>query len=84
VVALVCVCYGDVVAMVPATNGEWLAERLPRATLSIQSEAGHSEICFGSGEHLFAAVDGPISRAESRTAAPGPLAYVPFEHSLGR
>jgi hypothetical protein len=46
--------------MVPATNGEWLAERLPRATLSVQSGAGHGEICFGSGEHLFAALDGSI------------------------
>jgi pimeloyl-ACP methyl ester carboxylesterase len=60
VVAPVSLCYGEVDAMVPATNGEWLAERLPRATLSIQSGAGHGEICFGSGEHLFATVDGSI------------------------
>jgi len=57
VVAPVLLCYGDADAMVPATNGEWLAERLPRATLSIQSDAGHGDVCFGLGEHLFAAVD---------------------------
>jgi pimeloyl-ACP methyl ester carboxylesterase len=60
VVAPVSLRYGEVDAMVPATNGEWLAERLPRATLSVQSGAGHGEICFGSGEHLFAALDGSI------------------------
>jgi hypothetical protein len=27
------------------------------ATLSIQSDAGHGDVCFGLGEHLFAAVD---------------------------
>ena len=58
VVAPVLLCYGDADAMAPAANGEWLAERLPRATLSIQSGAGHGDVCFGSGEHLFAAVDG--------------------------
>jgi pimeloyl-ACP methyl ester carboxylesterase len=57
VVAPVLLCYGDADAMAPATNGEWLAERLPRATLSILSGAGHGDVCFGSGDHLFAAVD---------------------------
>jgi pimeloyl-ACP methyl ester carboxylesterase len=51
-------CYGDSDAMVPATNGEWLAERLPTATLSIQPDAGHGDVCFGLGEHLFTAVAG--------------------------
>jgi hypothetical protein len=45
--------------MAPATNGEWLAERLPRATLSVQSGAGHGEVSFGLGEHLFAALERP-------------------------
>jgi pimeloyl-ACP methyl ester carboxylesterase len=58
VVAPVLLCYGGADAMVPATNGEWLTERLPRATLSIQPDAGHGEVCFGLGEHLFAALDG--------------------------
>jgi pimeloyl-ACP methyl ester carboxylesterase len=58
VVAPVLLCYGDADAMAPATNGEWLAERLPKATLSIQPDAGHGEVCFGLGEHLFAALDG--------------------------
>jgi pimeloyl-ACP methyl ester carboxylesterase len=58
VAAPVLLCYGDADAMVPATNGEWLAERLPRATLSIQSDAGHGDVCFGLGDHLFAAVNG--------------------------
>jgi pimeloyl-ACP methyl ester carboxylesterase len=50
--------YGAADAMVPATNGEWLAERLPRATLSIQPDAGHGEVTFGLGEQLFAELDG--------------------------
>jgi pimeloyl-ACP methyl ester carboxylesterase len=58
VVAPVFLCYGDADAMVPAANGAWLTERLPRATLSIQADAGHGEVCFGRGEHLFAALDG--------------------------
>ena len=58
VVAPVFLCYGGADAMVPATNGEWLTERLPRATLSIQPDAGHGEVCFGLGAHLFAALDG--------------------------
>lgn len=58
VVAPVLLCYGDTDAMVPSTNGEWLTERLPRATLSIQPDAGHGEICFGLGDHLFGALDG--------------------------
>jgi pimeloyl-ACP methyl ester carboxylesterase len=57
VIAPVLLCYGGADAMVPATNGEWLTERLPRATLSIQPDAGHGEVCFGLGEHLFAALD---------------------------
>jgi pimeloyl-ACP methyl ester carboxylesterase len=58
VVAPVLLCYGGADAMVPATNGEWLAERLPRATLSIQTDAGHGDVSFGSAQHLFAALDG--------------------------
>ena len=60
VVAPVLLCYGEEDAMVPATNGEWLAERLPRAILSIQSDAGHGDVTFGMGEHLFAALDRSI------------------------
>jgi pimeloyl-ACP methyl ester carboxylesterase len=52
--------YGDRDAMAPAANGEWLAERLPRATLSIQRDAGHGEVTFGMGEHWFAALDRSI------------------------
>jgi pimeloyl-ACP methyl ester carboxylesterase len=59
IVAPVLLCYGETDAMAPATNGEWLAERLPTATLSIQPGAGHGEVCFGLGEHLFAALDRP-------------------------
>jgi pimeloyl-ACP methyl ester carboxylesterase len=59
VVAPVLLCYGEADAMVPATNGQWLAERLPRATLSIRPGAGHGDVTFGSAEHLFAAVDRP-------------------------
>jgi len=62
VVAPALLCYGGADAMVPASNGEWLAEQLPRATLSIQSDAGHGDVCFGSGEHLFA-VDSPCDSA---------------------
>jgi pimeloyl-ACP methyl ester carboxylesterase len=57
VAAPVLLCYGDSDAMSPATNGEWLAERLPRATLSILSDAGHGDVSFGSGDLLFAAVN---------------------------
>jgi pimeloyl-ACP methyl ester carboxylesterase len=60
VVAPVLLCYGDADAMAPATNGEWLSERLPMATLSIQHDAGHGDVCFGSGEHLFAALHGAV------------------------
>jgi pimeloyl-ACP methyl ester carboxylesterase len=52
--APVLLCYGDADAMVPAGNGEWLAERLPRATLSIRPGAGHGDITFGLAEELFA------------------------------
>lgn len=54
VVAPVLLCYGEADAMVPAANGEWLSERLPHATLSIQPDAGHGEITFGMGDALFA------------------------------
>jgi pimeloyl-ACP methyl ester carboxylesterase len=57
VVAPVDLYYGDSDAMVPATNGEWLAERLSRATLSILSDAGHGDITFGLGERLFAVLE---------------------------
>jgi pimeloyl-ACP methyl ester carboxylesterase len=57
VVSPVLLCYGGADAMVPATNGEWLAERLSTATLSIQSDAAHGDVCFGMGEQLFAALD---------------------------
>jgi pimeloyl-ACP methyl ester carboxylesterase len=60
VLAPVLLCYGDADLMAPATNGVWLAERLPRATLSIQPGAGHGETSFGLGEHLFAALERPI------------------------
>jgi pimeloyl-ACP methyl ester carboxylesterase len=52
--------YGDSDAMVPAANGEWLAERLSRATLSIRPGAGHGDITFGLGEELFAVVERSI------------------------
>jgi pimeloyl-ACP methyl ester carboxylesterase len=58
VVAPVLLCYGGADAMVPATNGEWLSERLPKATLLIHPEAGHGDITFGFGERLFAELDG--------------------------
>jgi pimeloyl-ACP methyl ester carboxylesterase len=58
VAAPVLLYYGDADAMAPATNGEWLADRLPRATLSVQPDAGHGDVCFGLGELLFAAVHG--------------------------
>jgi pimeloyl-ACP methyl ester carboxylesterase len=57
VVAPVDLYYGDSDAMVPATNGEWLAKRLPRATLSVLSGAGHGDITFGLGERLFAVLE---------------------------
>jgi pimeloyl-ACP methyl ester carboxylesterase len=53
-VAHVHLFYGGVDAMVPAANGEWLTERLPNATLSIEPDAGHGEVCFGLGQELFA------------------------------
>jgi pimeloyl-ACP methyl ester carboxylesterase len=58
VVAPVLLYYGDADAMAPATNGEWLAERLSTATLTILSDAGHGDVSFGLGEQLFAALDG--------------------------
>jgi pimeloyl-ACP methyl ester carboxylesterase len=54
VVAPVHLFYGDADLMVPAVNGEWLAERLPRASLTIVPAAGHGEITFGLGEQMFA------------------------------
>jgi pimeloyl-ACP methyl ester carboxylesterase len=54
VVAPVHLFYGGRDAMVPADNGEWLAERLPQATLSTKPDAGHGEISFGLGQELFA------------------------------
>jgi pimeloyl-ACP methyl ester carboxylesterase len=45
--------YGGADAMVPAINGEWLAGRLPQATLTIDPEACHGEVCFGLGEQVF-------------------------------
>ena len=60
VVAPVHLFYGASDAMVPALNGEWLAGRLPQATLTIVPDAGHGEICFGGVEQMFAVVrDGP-------------------------
>ncbi|MGY2703978.1 alpha/beta fold hydrolase [Nocardioides sp. HB32] len=56
VVSPVLLCYGDADAMVPATNGEWLAGQLPTATLAVQPDADHGEITFGSGDYLFAAL----------------------------
>lgn len=50
--------YGGADAMVPAVNGEWLAERLPRAILTIDPEAGHGEVCLGRGEQLFTVLRG--------------------------
>jgi pimeloyl-ACP methyl ester carboxylesterase len=58
VVAPVLLCYGSADAMAAASNGEWLAERLPTATLSIQPGADHGEVCVGMGEYLFAAMNG--------------------------
>jgi pimeloyl-ACP methyl ester carboxylesterase len=53
VAAPVDLCYGGADVMVPAANGEWLAERLPAATLSIHPEAGHGQVTFGLAGHLF-------------------------------
>lgn len=57
VLAPVLLLYGDADAMAPAANGEWLAEQLATATLSIQPDAGHGEITFGTGEQVFASLD---------------------------
>lgn len=54
VVVPVHLLYGAADAMVPAVNGEWLAERLPGAALTVVPEAGHGDICFGSAEEMFA------------------------------
>lgn len=53
VVASVHLFYGGADAMVPAVNGEWLAARLPEATLTIVPEADHGAICFGLAEEMF-------------------------------
>jgi pimeloyl-ACP methyl ester carboxylesterase len=54
VVAPVQLSYGGTDAMVPATNGEWLAEHLPMATLTIHPDAGHGDVCFGLVEQCCA------------------------------
>lgn len=59
VVAPVHLFYGAADAMVSAVNGEWLAERLPSATLTIVPGAGHGDITFGLGEQLFAVLRQP-------------------------
>ncbi len=56
VVAPVHLFYGGADAMVPAVNGEWLAGRLAKATLTIDPDAGHGEVCFGLGERMFTAL----------------------------
>jgi len=58
VAASVHLFYGDADAMVPAVNGQWLAERLPVASLTVVPDAGHGEICFGRGEQMFAVLKG--------------------------
>ena len=60
VAAPVLLCYGGADGMVPATNGEWLNERLPTATLSIQPGAGHGEITCGLGDYLFSTLTGSV------------------------
>jgi len=57
VAASVHLFYGGADVMVPARNGEWLAERLTRASLTVVPDAGHGEICFGSGERMFAVLN---------------------------
>jgi pimeloyl-ACP methyl ester carboxylesterase len=56
VAAPVLLCYGSADAMAPVANGVWLQERLPRATLSIQPDAGHGDVTFGRGDYLFTAL----------------------------
>lgn len=58
VTAPVRLLYGDADEMVPATNGEWLADQVSRASLTIVPGAGHGEVCFGSGERLFGPLTG--------------------------
>jgi hypothetical protein len=36
-----------------AVNGEWLAERLHSATLTVDPGAGHGDTTFGAGDQLF-------------------------------
>jgi pimeloyl-ACP methyl ester carboxylesterase len=45
--------YGGADAMLHADNGEWLAERLPSATLTVDPGAGHGDTTFGAGDQLF-------------------------------
>lgn len=54
VVAPVLLSYGGADSMVLPGHGEWLAERLPTATLTVHPDATHGEVCFGLSEWLFA------------------------------
>jgi pimeloyl-ACP methyl ester carboxylesterase len=57
VVASVHLFYGEGDVMSPAVHGEWLAARLPGATLHLLPGAGHGEITFGSADEMFALLD---------------------------
>jgi pimeloyl-ACP methyl ester carboxylesterase len=57
VVAPVLLSYGEADAMGIPSHGEWLAGRLPNATLTIHPNADHGEVCFGLGDWLFAALE---------------------------
>jgi len=54
VLAPVQLSYGGNDAMVPPSNGEWLAARLPTSTLTIHPDAGHGDVTFGLVEGLLA------------------------------
>ena len=54
VVAPVLLSYGANDSMVTPPHGEWLAERLPTATLIVHPNATHGEVSFGLSEWMFA------------------------------
>ena len=56
VVVPVLLSYGAADSMVEPAHGEWLAARLPTATLAVHPDATHGEVSFGLAEWLFASL----------------------------
>lgn len=45
--------YGDLDRMVPPSHGHWLAERIPRSTLTIRPGDGHGSTVFGHWDDML-------------------------------